>query len=130
MFDSILLVFFVASFVVMVGAGWKITRLAEEVDVVSAERNYLGHHVEALKGALKASKADVEASRKALEASLSSELREATAYNFLLSKFGDVRDVIDGHAVLDSTKVNALGRILWDVSIHAETCEEDPDFLL
>ena len=130
MFDSILLVFFVASFVVMVGAGWKITRLAEEVDVVSAERNYLGHHVEALKGALKASKADVKAHEKALEASVKSELREATAYNFLLSKFGDVRDVIDGRAVLDSTKVNELGRILWDVSVHAETCEEDPNLKL
>jgi len=50
--------------------------------------------------------------------------------NFLLSKFGDVKDVIDGHAVLDSTKVNALERILGEVSVHAETCEEDPDFLL
>ncbi len=116
MFDSILLVFFVASFVVMVGAGWKITRLAEEVDEANACASvYMNKY---------------EYAYQALEKSLESELREAVAYNFLLSKFGDVRDVIDGRAVLDSTKVNALERILGEVSVHAETCEEDPDFLL
>jgi len=31
---------------------------------------------------------------------------------------------------LDSVGVIRLKRILWDVSVHAETCEEEPDFLL